>query len=277
MTKKNAANLPFLLLVVLVMALSIWGPEALANYKDRSILGKPHMETAEKEGEGYRYILSANEKIFILSRCLNSQTLPESEQNAMTRTESDDSAYGELQGSYAFVANRREEKGTETSDEDAFTVCNREIQELKKLGILPESVRVVEESAYDALLYSAIDVLEPRNNVAVWKFTLSGSKKNAGKENRLLDIYMDADTGKIYEFYARTELMWEEIQPDSMMDRWSAYLGLKAPVPYETPSPLLETTPYFQKYLFAGVGEEKTVATIGFYEGINELFLKISK
>ena len=42
-------------------------------------------------------------------------------------------------------------------------------------------------------------------------------------------------------------------------------------------NPLEETTPYFIKYSFPGNGEESTVVTIGFYEGINELFLKVAR
>ena len=40
---------------------------------------------------------------------------------------------------------------------------------------------------------------------------------------------------------------------------------------------LLETTPYFEKYCLPGMDDGKTIVTIGFYEGINELFLKISE
>lgn len=47
--------------------------------------------------------------------------------------------------------------------------------------------------------------------------------------------------------------------------------------PYEAANPLMESTPYFKKYVYSGMGNEETIVTIGFYEGINELFLKISK
>ncbi len=71
------------LAVVLVMAGSIWGPEALAKYKDKGILNQPHMENVEEAGEGYRYRLNANEKLYILSNCISSQETPGSEQNAL--------------------------------------------------------------------------------------------------------------------------------------------------------------------------------------------------
>ena len=97
------------------------------------------------------------------------------------------------------------------------------------------------------------------------------------KENRLIDAYIDADDGRIYEFYARSSMRWEEMDPDEIIARWSEYMGLEAPEVYEDQNPLLETTPYFKKYVFAGMGNEKTIVTIGFYEGINEFFLKVSK
>lgn len=275
--KKTAVNLLFPAFVGLVMALSIWGPEALAGYKDGSILNKVYSENVETGGEGYRYTLNSNERIYILSQCLNSQNLPESEQNAFTRTDASDMEYQELEGTYAFVVNHKGPSGKEITDAQIYETCNREIEALKELGILPESVKKTDAASYTAVLYSAIDVLEPRNNVAVWKLSLSTGKNNANKENRLIDAYIDADSGKIYEFYARTAAVWEDIDTDEIMDKWTGYMGLRSSRPYESENPLLETTPYFKKYVFDGMNGDKTIATVGFYEGINEIFLKISK
>lgn len=151
------------------------------------------------------------------------------------------------------------------------------METLKEAGVMPEAVRKIMQPSYDAILYSAIDVLEPRNNIAVWKLSLSNSQTNANKENRLIDAYIGADDGKMYEFYVRTSLLWEEIDTDAIIEAWSKYMGLGSPQPYESDNPLLETTPYFKKYVFPGMGEERTIVTVGFYEGINELFLKISR
>ena len=127
-------------------------------------------------------------------------------------------------------------------------------------------------------MYSAIDIPEPRNNVLVWKISLKSGKQNADRENRLLDAYIDADTGKVYEFYVRTQITtWEDIDADEMIAAWAEYMGLDEPKEYEGANPLSETTPYFRKYTFSGMEEGNTVVTVGFYEGINELFLKISK
>ena len=274
--KKSVINYALLLAAVMVVAFAVWGPEKITVYKDRTVLNSIHTQTTEMEEEGYRYQLSSGERLYILSRCLNSQTLPESEQNALTRTE-EEMEYQESDGTYAFVINRQGPSGREITDEEIYSTCNQMLEEMKSHGILPDTLREVTSGGYDAVLYSAIDVLEPRNNVSVWKVSLSTNQKNADKSNRLIDAYVDADTGKLYEFYARTQLSWEEIDPDEIINSWGDYMGLGDAEEYETDNPLLETTPYYKKYVFKGNGEERTIVTIGFYEGINELFLKISR
>lgn len=273
--KKSTLNLTLLLLTIVVVVFSIWGPEVLALYKDKGVLNRIHVKEEETEGAGYRYSLSSNEKLYILSRCLNNQIISESEQSALTReTEVD---YQDITGTYAFVVNYKGPSGQEITDEEIYTTANEGLLTLKELGILPDTIREIQSASYEATLYSAIDVLEPRNNVAVWKVSLSGSVQNANKENRMIDAYIDADDGKIYEFYVRTQLSWEDIDTDALIEKWSSYMGLGAPAEYDTENPLLETTPYYKKYVFSGMGDERTIVTIGFYEGINELFLKISK
>ena len=53
---------------------------------------------------------------------------------------------------------------------------------------LPEAVREVNASSYLAVLYSAIDVLEPQNNMPVWRVSLSTKQQNTNKANRLTHI-----------------------------------------------------------------------------------------
>ena len=55
------------------------------------------------------------------------------------------------------------------------------------------------------------------------------------------------------------------------------YLELTGLEKYEDQNPLLETTPYFAKYTFPGEEEDSTTVTIGYYEGIRELFLKVGR
>lgn len=275
--KNTTRFLAVFLAVVFVIAVSIWAPEALAKYKDKGILNDPHMELVEEAGEGYRYQMNANEKLYLLSRCIGSQVLPESEQNVLDFYAGNTNlGYEDLEGSYAFVRKYNGSSGREITDEEIYATCNEGIAVLKELDILPQEVKEVNAASYNATLYSAIDVLEPRSNIAVWKMELSNSQKNADKENRLIDAYIDADTGKIYEFYARTPLLWRDIDTDAIIGAWAEYMELDAPTAYESDNPLLETTPYFKKYVFPGMGDGRTIVTVGYYEGIKELFLKIS-
>ena len=255
-----------LFIAVFSLSVSIWGPEALTKYQDKGTMNKIHAETVEAAGEGYLYKLNINEKLYILARCLISETSAGNGGNSMTQ----------LDDSYAFVANYRSPSDKEISDEQIYETCNNAIALLKESDILPKEVKEVAPASYDAILYSAIDVLEPRNNIAVWKLSLSNSQVNADKVNRLMDAYIGAEDGKIYEFYVRTPLFWEDIDTDQIIEAWSDYMGLGTPAPYESDNPLLETTPYFKKYVFQGMGSDRTIVTVGFYEGINELFLKIS-
>lgn len=281
MKKINKKKISLLLipLAALIAALAVWGPEALARYRDKAILDQIQTEEAGTSTEGYRYALSSNDKLYILSKSLNNQIQPESDQNALTRTEeSVNLDYQELTGTYAMVVNRKDSNGQEIQESVGIELSNRGMKELQELGILPDSVQELTERSYSAVMYSAIDVPEPTNNVLVWKISLDTGKQTANRANRLLDAYVDADTGKVYEFYARTEISrWEDVDPDTMIQIWAEYMGLGEPEEYQNTNPLSETTPFFKKYIFAGMEEGNTVVTIGFYEGINELFLKISR
>ena len=276
--RKSRRNIVIMLVAAaLVLVFALWGPETIANYRDKSTLNQVTVETVESSGEGYRYTMSSNEKLYILAKCLNSQSQPESERSSQLREDADSVNYEELTGTYAFVVNRQGPSEREITEDEIFDVCNGELRKLREQGILPDEVKKVTDTAYTAVLYSAIDVLEPRNNVSVWKVSLSTGIQNADKSGRLLDAYIDADTGKLYEFYVRTNTTWSAMEPEQMVTSWAEYMELSAPEQYESENPLLENTPYFAKYRFSGPSDGSTVVTVGFYDGINELYLKITK
>ena len=274
---KNRKNylIGFVVAVAVILA-ALWGPEWIADRRDGRLLNSITTEAVEG-AEGYRYRMSSNQKLYLLGRCLSSQALPESELRTLTRVDNETGSYGEMTGTYAFVENRQQPAEGQIQEETVFETCNREIEVLKERGILPGNIKEVAEDSYEAVICSAIDVLEPRNNLSVWKISLSTDVQNADKSNRFQDIYLDADTGKIYEFYVRTGLEWEDIDTDTMIERYADYLELTGMEKYEDQNPLLETTPYFAKYTFPGEEEGSTTVTIGYYEGIRELFFKVGK
>ncbi len=275
MIRNKCGMIVLILVAIFVSALSLWGPELLAEYSDKKSLNQVVEREAQGPGEGYRYIMSSDEKLSLLAKCLNSQSQPESDRNAAIYQ--NNMNYDELAGTYAFVVNKQGPSEQDITEEQIYAVCDEQLAELRELGILPDEVKTVNAESYDAVLYSAIDVLEPRNNISVWKVSLSTDKKNADKSGRMLDVYIDARTGKIYEFYVRTSTTWDELDKDKMINAWATYLELSAPTAYESENPLLENTPYYAKYRFGEATDASTIVTLGFYEGINELYLKISR
>lgn len=277
MTKHKKANFIVIIAAVVVLLFAVWGPEKIAKHQDRATLNHIISKTAEDTGEGYRYTLSENQKIYILSKCLDGKNIPKSELSSMTDVNAQEVDYEEITGTFAFVVNRQGPSDMEITLQEIFDKCNEQLAELKALGVIPESVEEVSSDAYSAELYSAIDVLEPRNNMSVWKVSLLTDTRNANKANRVIDAYIDADSGKIYEFYARGNMAWEDISPDAVVKSWSEYLGLYGMEEYDSVNPLLESTPNYAKYRFPAGDGASTVVTLGFFEGINELYLKISK
>lgn len=269
-------NIGFVMGVVLVLIISLLGPERLALYLDKNALYQINQEPLEEMAAGYHYELNANEKLYILSACLNNMVLPETDLSEKTNIVSEE-IYEDLKGNYALVTNYQGNAENEIQSFEVVERINAEISTLKELGVIPEEVKAINGSAYSTQVYSAIDLKEPGNNLSVWKVSLVSSQVNADKSKRVLDIYMDAETGKIYEFYVRIDKGWNELDPEDIMMRWSVYLGLQDVKKYENDNPLLETTPDYLKYEVPGIDGNDTIVTIGFYEGINELFLKISK
>ncbi len=273
---KIVRNILVVLGTLLILVVAIWGPEKLASYRDKNTLDQIVTVPVEAASEGYKYSLSNNEKLFILSECLSNQVLPETELSEKTQVKNNVD-YDGLSGTYALVTNYQGPTDVEIKEDEIYSKFNEQLETMKMLGVLPEEIKEVHSSSYSADLYSAIDVLEPRNNVTVWKICLNTSQLNADKTNRVLDAYVDGETGKIYEFYVRIDEDWNDLDPDGLVEKWSEYLGLNGMETYDTDNPLLETTPYFKKYRFPAGDNNNTIVTIGFYEGINELFLKITR
>lgn len=260
----------------LILIGTIFGPKILSDYGENRLLNKIVVETIEEKKGAYRYKLNIKEKVFILSRCLNNQIYPQSEHNPHMATGKITTAQDSGE-SYAFILNTNGPTEEEITEEEVYKICNDEIKVLKKLEILPEEIREVTKELYQANLYSAIDMIEPRNHVSVWKLSLEESLKNSNKENKVIDIYLDAENGKVYEFYVRGNFRWEEIDAHEVIHRWGEYMGFEEMEDYKIENPLLEKTPYIEKFMISGIGSKNTVVSVGFFEGINEFFIKISK
>jgi len=131
MERKKMISVSMAVLLSAVVLASVLGPEQIARYKDKATLNQIIVEESDSANEGYRYTLSSNEKLFLLSKCLEHQALQENELSAGPGAESSDVDYGELMGAYAFVMNRQGPSGREITAEEIFQICNQEINILR--------------------------------------------------------------------------------------------------------------------------------------------------
>lgn len=254
---KHKNVLPYagcILATALVLTLAICGPQWLAEYRDAQTLDQKVLTASAAAESAYRYELNVNERVYLLSMALDSQN-----------------------STYALVENSQTVPEGELTEEEIFSVCNAQMLELYDCGVLPDEMKETGGDDYDAVRYSAIDILEPSSNLSVWKLSLSTSRLTTDKDRRAIDVYLDAETGRIYEFYVRCGkgTTWESLDPDAIAANWATYLDLTGQQEYPSDSTLLENTQYYQKYLFTGFEDTATVVTVGFYDGINELFVKV--
>lgn len=263
------------ILVCIVIYAAIWGPSALSGIRDSEILNNIELEAKDTYIEGYRYILSMDQKLYILSNALNNRILPQSDYFASVKPK-ENLANVKTQ-SYAFLSNYRDEENNTGSKEKALETLENELDTLFENGIIPYFNLQPNPQDYEIGLYTAIDVLEPQKSVSVWQIDLNSNTQISSLGSGLMSCYLDSETGKIYSLAIRTDKGWNDYKPDEIVKSWSEYLGSSSPSAYLSDNILLENTPYYKKYYIEGIEDEKTIVTIGFFEGINEFFIKISK
>lgn len=250
------------------VAAAVFAPEQISRSFDKGVIDAIVLE--EKDSiEGYQYALSPDERLYVLSNALKNRILPQSEYFAAAR----DIGLSDLRiQSYAFQTVYKESEYNERTRADAINAMEKEYAAYVGLGLFPALEFDLSAGSFDAALYMAIDVLEPKKNVSVWQI----------KDNRVLireglvECVMDAQTKKFYTLSLRSSLLWDEYAPDEAILAWAERLGLSSPTPYEESSALLEDAAYYNKYTVSGMDGEGTIVTLGFYTGINEFFIRIN-
>ena len=260
-----------ILIIGSVMILSILAPSILSKFTDAKILNTVNTEENDALSGGYRYKLSPNERLYILSNALNSRTPRLSNYAASIREKMliDNES---LLESYTYIMNYRGPAENELTKEEVIEACNRELALLSDLGIIP-FCKFIYDDNYEVNLYSAADMLEPGKSVSVWQITCLGYSGRCS----LIEAYIDAETGKIYSFSLRSEQTNENFEADKIIDVWCEYLQLGVPEAVTEDDSLMERTPHYKKYFINGTGDNKTIVTAGFYSGVNEFFIRITE
>ena len=269
--RQTVMYMAFALIVVIIGVAAVFGPGAISRHFDDSIMERIVIEEMDDALPGYVYNLSADEKLYVLSNALNNRIPPQSDYYAAIRMQ--DAISNTQTQSYAFQPVYKESEYNDETRRNALLAIEKELAELAEAGILPEINYTPDADAYSVDLFTAIDVLEPKKNVTVWQVNNNGIIVREG----LLDCVMDAHTNQISSVSIRAEKSWEEYDVDAIIQRWAAYLGASAPEPYDPGSPLTIDATHYRRYSIGSADNERTIVTVGFYEGINEFFIKISK
>ena len=259
------------LIVCGIITMTVLMPAVIARHYDNAMLGAITVEKKDADVAGYKYNLSTDEKLYVLSNALNNRVLPQSDYFAAIHWQ--DSISDIQTQSYAFQPVYKDSEYNSQTCADALKALQTELQLLNKQGILPALDFDPHSNKYETNLFSAIDILEPKENVKVWQISFSGPIIRDG----LVDCIMDAETHKLYSVSIRAAKTWKQYDADKVAQLWAAYLGSSAPKPYTPDSPLIEDATDYKKYAINGVGSDKTIVTIGYYEGVHEFFIKIAK
>ena len=259
------------LLICAASVAAIYGPARVLHHYDHAALDVVLLEEKDAAVEGYQYALSVDEKLHVLSNALNNRILPQSEYFAAMR--SHDGLSDTRTQSYAFQPVYYETEFNDETRSAAFASLLRELSLLTEAGILPSPGFAPNPNAYDVALFTAIDVLEPRKSVTVWEFGFNG----ANIRNGLVDCIMDAQTNKIYSVSIRAIDSLDYYHPDEVIRIWAGYVGSSDPEPHPPGSSINEDATYYSRYAIHGMAGEQVIVTVGYYEGIEELFIKIDR
>lgn len=262
-----------MILAAAVILLSIFLPAKLSQVFDRSLLDIVQKEEGSNSPESFRYSLTTPERLYILSMALDNRNILQSDYAASLREKAIRTNRKDTVVSYAYVENVRGLAQEEMDGLSAMSICNSVLAVIVKDGLGIDDFHVT--NSCRQTLYSAVDILEPQKNVSVWHIEYDTPVPPAGSPFALMEAYVDAETGKIYGFAFRADQL-ADFDADKLAKTWLAQLEITDLGDITENNPMTETATQYKKFATEGMALEKTVFTVGFYEGINEVFVKIT-
>ena len=262
----------YIIIMIFVVIVSIFGPKALSIYSDRKILND--VITENTDIEGYKYSLTTNEKLYILSNAIENRVLIQSDLSASTKLRSN--LEKTQNQAYALIANFNDALVNDDAKKKTIENLKKEFLVLQKESIIPQFAFDSEFKSYDIRLFTALDFLRPEKTVDVWQIETNSGTFYSNGYKIFISAYVDFETGKLYSFSFRSDKDWSFYDPDNIIKKWCEYVNAGTPVNFTPVNPSIEETKFYKKYAIEDDNQDKTIVTIGFYEGINEFFLKIS-
>ena len=119
-------------------------------------------------------------------------------------------------------------------------------------------------------------MLDPQKNVSVWEIDYSGAIPPTVNTYpfALTEAYVDAETGKLYGFAFRlAQASAENFDAAALAREFLARLGI-SDFDDITDDSSSEAASLYNKFATDGMDGAKTVFTVGFQDGVNEIFVK---
>jgi len=262
----------YIIITIFVVIVSIFGPKSLSTYSDRKVLNNVIVE--DTDIEGYKYSLTPKEKLYILSNAIENRVLIQSDFSASTRLRSN--LEKTQKQSYSLIANINNVELNDDIKQKTIENLEKEFSILQKEGIIPQFAFDTNIKSYDIRLFTALDILEPKKTVQVWQVETNSETFHSKGYKNYISSYADFETGKLYSFSFRFDKDWNSYDPDDIVKKWCKYLNVGTPVNFIPINSSIEETKFYKKYAIEYDNQDKAIVTIGFYEGVNEFFLKIS-
>jgi hypothetical protein len=271
-----------LLLVIVVIAFSIFMPATLARYYDNSMFGVVYKDSTVISPESFQYsTLSECERLNIVSMALGNRNIMQSDYAASIREKATRSGRDDTVMTFAYVENTRGPSADELNAEQAIEACKVELTEIiQSCFDLNANFDVTELNLNPCSekLYSAVYMLEPQKNVPVWQIEYSSAIPPTFNDRLpfvLMEAYVDAETGKLYGFAFRLEQAdTEDFEPDALAKAWLDRLSIASFEDITDDKLFTENASLYKKFAIDGMDSAKTVFTVGFYEGVNEFFVR---
>lgn len=260
-------NKLIVLIVVLIILLSIFLPAKLSQINDSAFINVIHKQEQATFPESYQYSLNIKDKLYILSMALSTRNILESDYAASLREKAIRTKRDNTVASFAYVENNIEQSDMQ----NAIDICNKKLKIILEDGLDIKNFDV--NNKCNATLYTAVDILNPQRYVTVWQIEYDSflPTNDSINDSLLMEAYIDSKTGDLYSFAIRTKDP-VEFDAKSLATAWAKQLDI---INFDDITDIANTTKQHKKYSAEGMNREKIVFSVGYHEGVNEIFVSI--
>ena len=160
-----------------------------------------------------------------------------------------------------------------------MNAASSELEYLYGAGLIPYIDTNLPIADYSIYRYTVADSREPMKTASFYCVGYTETRLLSRMQNFVVYCRVDAESHKITGFAIRADKKWSGYDPGFIARGWCEYYGYAGaritPVEYELKDALSIGTRSFQKYCVINDDGYENIITIGFFDGINELFFDV--